>query len=39
MSVWDRRKEIIYDNGLVGEVNRSNLSSECEVTGIQCYDG
>ena len=40
MSVWDRREEILYGNGLVhvGEVNRNNLTSECEVNGTECYD-
>ena len=39
MSVWDRRKEILYGNGLVGEVNRSNPTPECEVNGTKCFDG
>ena len=39
MSVWDRRKEILYGNGLVGEVNRNNPTPECEVNGTECYDG
>ena len=39
MSVWDRRKEILYGNGLVGEVNRNNPTRECEVNGTKCYDG
>ena len=32
MSVWDRRKEILYGNGLVGEVNGtlSAMTIECE---------
>ena len=38
MSVWNRRKEILYDNGLVVEVNRSNPTLECEVDGTECYD-
>ena len=50
MSVWDRRKDILYGNGLVGEVNqnnpnRNNPTPECEVSGTEyevngteCYD-
>ena len=30
MSVWERRKEILYGNGLVVK--------ECEVNGTECYD-
>ena len=37
MSVWDRRKEILYGNGLVGEVNRSNPTPECEVNGTEWH--
>ena len=39
MSVWDRRKEILYGNGLVGDVNQNNPTPECEVNGTECYDG
>ena len=39
MSVWDRRKEILCGNGIVGEVNRNNPTLECEVNGAKCYDG
>ena len=39
MSVWGRRKEILYGNGLVGEVNQSNTIPECEVYGTECYHG
>ena len=39
MSVWDRRKESLYGNGLVGEGNRNNPTPECEVNGTECYDG
>ena len=38
MSVWDRRKEILYGNGLVGEVNQNNLTAEYEVNGTKCQD-
>ena len=37
MSVWDRRKEILYGNGLAVEVNQNNPTPECEVK--VCYDG
>ena len=39
MSVWDRRNEILYDNGLVGEVNRNNPTPVCKVNGAKYYDG
>ena len=39
MSVWDRRKEILYGNGLVVEVSQNNPTPECEVNGTECYDG
>ena len=39
MSVWDRRKEILYGNGLVGNVSQNNPTPECEVNGTECYDG
>ena len=38
MSVWDRRKEILYGNGLVVKVNQNNPTPECEVYGTECYD-
>ena len=34
MSVWDRRKEILYGNGSNG---RTNSTPECEANGIYCY--
>ena len=39
MSVWDRRKEILYGNRSIGEVSQNNPTLECEVNGTQCYDG
>ena len=39
MSVRDRRKEILYGNGLVDNVNQNNPTPECEVIGTECYDG
>ena len=38
MSFWDRRKEILYGNGSVVEVNQNNPTPECEVNGTECYD-
>ena len=39
VSVWDRRKEILYGNGSVGEVSRISPAPECEVNGTECYGG
>ena len=39
MSVWERREEILYGNGLVCEVNQNNPTPECGVSGTKCYDG
>ena len=39
MLVLDKWEEILYGNGLVGEVNRNNPTPECEVNGTECYDG
>ena len=39
MSVWDRRKEILYGNGSLGEVSQNNPTQECEVNGTEYYDG
>ena len=38
MSVWERRKESLYGNSLVGEVNRNNPTPKCKVSGTACYD-
>ena len=38
MSVWDRRKEILYGNGSVGEVSRTSSTPECEVNSTENYD-
>ena len=38
MSVWDRRKENLYGNGLVGEVIQNNPTPESEVNGAEFYD-
>ena len=39
MSVWDRRKEILYGNEIVAEVSQNNPTPECEVNGTEFYDG
>ena len=31
MSFWDSKKESLYGNGFVGEVNQNNPSPECEL--------
>ena len=38
MLVWNMRKEILYGNAPVGEVNRNNPTPECEVNDTACYD-
>ena len=38
LSVWDRRKEILYGNGLLVEVSQNNPTPECKVNGTECYD-
>ena len=35
MEVWDRRKEILYGNGSVDEVNQNNPTPECKVNGTE----
>ena len=39
MSVWNRRKEILYVNRSVGKVIRNKPTPECDVNGTECYDG
>ena len=39
MSVWDRRKEILYGNWSVGDVIENNPTPECEVNDTEWYDG
>ena len=39
ISVWDKRKDILYGNGSVVEFNQNNPTAECEVNGTKCYDG
>ena len=39
MSVWNRREEILYGNGSIGEVGRTMYPTpECVVNGTGCYD-
>ena len=38
MSVRDRRKEILYGNGLVDEVVQNNPTPECKVNGTKYYE-
>ena len=38
MSVWDRRKEILYGIGSIGEVSQNNPTPECVANGTECYD-
>ena len=38
MSVWDRRKEILYRNGSIGKVSQNNPTLEYEVNGTGCYE-
>ena len=39
MSVWNRRKEILFGNGSIGEVGQNNPTPACEVNDTECYDG
>ena len=39
MSVWDRRKEILYSNGSIGEIGQNNPTLQLEINGTECYDG
>ena len=38
MSAWDGRKEILYGDGLVGEVVQNNPTLVCKVNGTEYYD-
>ena len=38
MLVWDRRKEILYGNGSIGEVGQNIPTPGCVVNGTGCYD-
>ena len=37
MSVWGRRKEILYDVRSVGEASQTSPTPECKVKGTECY--
>ena len=37
MSVWNRRKEILYGNRSVGEVSHISPILECAVNETECY--
>ena len=37
MSVWDRRREILYGSGLAQVVGWANPTLECEANGVYCY--
>ena len=40
LSVWDRRKELLYGNGSSCGMGRTNPThSECEANGTECYGG
>ena len=39
VSVWDRRKEILYGNGSSCGIGQTNPTPECEVNGTECYGG
>ena len=37
MSVWNKRKELLYGSGLAHIVKRTNPTPECEANGTECY--
>ena len=39
VSVWDRRREILYGNGLACTARQNKPTPECVVNGSECYDG
>ena len=39
MSVWNKRKEILYGNGPACGASQTNPTPECEANGIECYGG
>ena len=39
VSVWDRRKEILYTNGSACTAQQNNPTPGCMVNGTECYDG
>ena len=38
MSVWGKRKKILYRNGLSGNASQTIPSPECEVNDTESYD-
>ena len=38
MSVWDRRKEILYGNRSIGDVSQNNPTPGRVVNSTGCYD-
>ena len=39
MLIWERRKEILYGDGLAGDVSQNNPTPECKANGSNCYGG
>ena len=40
VSVWDRRKQLLYTDGSACMSQQNNRTSlECAVSGTECYDG
>ena len=39
VSVWDKRKESLYDNGSACTAQQNNPTPECVVNATECYDG
>ena len=37
MSVWDRRKEILYGKGSACKVSQNNPTLECKANNNNCY--
>ena len=38
VSVWDRRKQLLYVNGSACMARQNNPTPECVVNGTECYD-
>ena len=39
MSAWERRKEILYDEGSAYKISQNDPTYECEANGNNCYGG
>ena len=37
--IWNRRKQILFLNGALVEVNQTNPAPECMINGSVCYGG